>query len=921
MFFDRVIRSKLCSLLRPWLQEEPELELKLGFLRSHGSVENLHFDNFSLNQLIDESTCLSFENVRVRHLTVGISYWSVPAFSVDVHGVDIALSVRKPVEETCSRQVPNWTDSYSKEMNEILSVIDPQGTALHESIRRISVIDSARNQFTNSFLNVILKHCQLRMHDIHLEVQLPDVDGACSLKIKELSLEGQSHEHACFLRGFAGALFVPQRDSSVVLNCRGLDIGLKREDHVNCVFASWHLFTSVRLINLQVVDFDLYIPELNSTFSPADLAILLAFDIASSKAVKHARNGRELWKTVARRIDCLTSSSRLSLHKLVDVTGLWLRHVRAYESLLFLVGYSSEKIFKRSAIRMSQDRKFASSVKHQWKVISEIEKKLPIEAVARARRIARRRAALHVQHAECSNSELVGNIYTKFFSLLSLIWKNMCCLFYSVTNFFFLGKVLDQDQQEGPPEVVSQDSSLQRCFSLYLGKFSFTLSPASSFHHLDAENSGLHIQISHFDLLSFCLETEVLFLTYATCNTKQSLSLTCGDLKVIPLLYSGFPIMKKKLRKEANHSFKEHIMEIINDSGAILWSEPAPQFIVSEDMTDSADSTCTHSVLLLKNILEEMWSTWKRTCKKVGKKVGESNTENLENPFLLCEIKSSLMDPCLEQPDSGLWKCVLTMGKLNCHVGYSSVMSIALLIWQLQHSLLFTSRNEMPRPCPLSVRNDGEPTKFKWKDYYESYTGGMKMALLRVIPEENIEVGVLIAGANIRLSLNEEGILGGREQDVKRVATQDLVDLFLGLDLHGIELAVWPTSGAELEAGAGEPRLDGVRLGCSWLKRPQPVDIPKADPNDSYISKGKIVLDSCLKINGLNVYLEDFEKTLQCQVFVLPQITIQYSSCRDSFYSFTTTFSALSVALSMVIMGFTVLSYIDELSIFFKVNQ
>ncbi|XP_042508366.1 uncharacterized protein LOC122084300 isoform X2 [Macadamia integrifolia] len=279
------------------------------------------------------------------------------------------------------------------------------------------------------------------------------------------------------------------------------------------------------------------------------------------------------------------------------------------------------------------------------------------------------------------------------------------------------------------------------------------------------------------------------------------------------------------------------------------------------------------------------------------------------------------MDPCLEQPDSGLWKCVLTMGKLNCHVGYSSVMSIALLIWQLQHSLLFTSRNEMPRPCPLSVRNDGEPTKFKWKDYYESYTGGMKMALLRVIPEENIEVGVLIAGANIRLSLKEEGILGGREQDVKRVATQDLVDLFLGLDVHGIELAVWPTSGAELEAGAGEPRLDGVRLGCSWLKRPQPVDIPKADPNDSYISKGKIVLDSCLKINGLNVYLEDFEKTLQCQVFVLPQITIQYSSCRDSFYSFATTFSALSVALSMVITGFTVLSYIDELSIFFKVVE
>ncbi|XP_043709955.1 uncharacterized protein LOC122658879 isoform X2 [Telopea speciosissima] len=916
MFFDRTIRSKLCSLLRPWLREEPELELKLGLLRSHGSVENLHFDNFALNQLIDETSCLSFENVRVRHMTVGISYWSVPAFSVDVHGVDITLSVRKPVEETCSRQVPNWTDSSRKEMNEILSVIDPQGTALHENIGKISVIDSARNQLTNSFLNVILKHCRLQMHDIHLEVQLPVIDGACSLKIKELSLEGQSHEHACLLRGLVGALFVPQRDSSLVLNGRGLEIRMKREDHVNCVFASWNLFTSMRLINLQVVDVDLCIPELNSTFSPADLAILIAFDISSSKTVKYARNGKELWKTVARRIDCLTSSSRFSFHKLVDIAGLWLRHVRAYESLLFLVGHSSEKIVKRSAIRMSQDRKFASSVKHQWKVISEIEKKLPIETVARARRIARHRAALHVQRAECNNSELVGNIYTKFFSLLSLVWKMMSCLFYSITRFLFLSKVLDQDQQEGLPEVVSQDSSFQRCFSLYLGKFSITLSPASSFHHLDTENLGLHIQISHFDLFSFCLATEALFLTYATCNTKQSLSLACGDLKVIPLSYSRFPIMKKNLRKETNHSFKEHIIGRINDSGAILWSEPAPQFVVSEDMTDSADSTCTHSVLLLENHLEEIWLKWKRTCKKIG----GSNTENLENPFLLCEIKSSLMDPCFKQPDYGLLKCVLTMGKLNCHVGYSSVMSIALIQWQLQHSLLFTRSNEMPGPNPLSVRIDGESTEIKWNDYYESCSGGMKMVLLRVIPEKNIEVGVLVAGANIRLSL-KEGMLGGREQDVNHVATQDPGDLFLGLDLHGIDFAVWPTSRAESEARPGEPRLDGLRLECRRLKRPRPVDIPKADPNDNYVSQRQIVLDSCLKINGLNVYLEDFEKNLQCQVFVLPQLTFQCSSCRDFFYSFTTSFSALSVALCMMITGFTVLSYIDELSIFFKVVE
>ena len=92
MFFATAISKKLVSLLRPWLQQEPELELKLGFLRSNGIAKNLRFDTSVLNQLIDDSPGLSFKDVRVDHLSFQLSYCSFPALTIGVRGVHVTLS-------------------------------------------------------------------------------------------------------------------------------------------------------------------------------------------------------------------------------------------------------------------------------------------------------------------------------------------------------------------------------------------------------------------------------------------------------------------------------------------------------------------------------------------------------------------------------------------------------------------------------------------------------------------------------------------------------------------------------------------------------------------------------------------------------------------------------------------------------------
>lgn len=81
-------------MLRPWLQEEPELDLKLGVINSHAVARNLRFDTGALNELFDESAEFSFSEVTVEHLSVRFSNWLVPAFSIEFHGVSVELAVR-----------------------------------------------------------------------------------------------------------------------------------------------------------------------------------------------------------------------------------------------------------------------------------------------------------------------------------------------------------------------------------------------------------------------------------------------------------------------------------------------------------------------------------------------------------------------------------------------------------------------------------------------------------------------------------------------------------------------------------------------------------------------------------------------------------------------------------------------------------
>ncbi|CAL5415494.1 unnamed protein product [Camellia sinensis] len=221
------------------------------------------------------------------------------------------------------------------------------------------------------------------MHDIHLLVQFPVSNDSfgCLCETKELNAKSLYAEGRCFLGGLISSLFAPSKESSFSLDLKGFQIGLKRRDHISCPILLLDLFTRLKLKDLQLMDFNLNVPELSFSISPVELPIILVFYTLSSYESNSVRNGSHLWNIAASRISSLISTRRWSLYKLVGIVCLWLQYVNAYENLLILVGYPVDDIMKRSSVKMSEDDIFAIAVKKQWRSVSEIEKKLPAEAI------------------------------------------------------------------------------------------------------------------------------------------------------------------------------------------------------------------------------------------------------------------------------------------------------------------------------------------------------------------------------------------------------------------------------------------------------------------------------------------------------------------------------------------------------------
>ncbi|KAF3438866.1 hypothetical protein FNV43_RR17141 [Rhamnella rubrinervis] len=911
MFFDGLIQRRLAYLLQPWLREEPELEVKLGFINSHAVAKNLRFDTSVLSQLVDEDARLSFKEVTVEHLSLRFSNWSVPAFSFEVRGVHVILSVGE-LDERNSRRVPKSRDAVLKDMKKKLKVIDPEGSALHGYLEKIMVTVPSRKRLKTAFLNLILNQCQLQMQDINIQVQFSMLNDSCAylLDLKKLNAESQYLSHGCLLRGIFCAPFLPLKESSYVINGNDFDVRFKREDQVKSILTSTDVSTCIKLKVLQLVDFSFRVPELSFSFSPADVSMLLAFGKVSSKESQHARSGRQLWELAASRIGQVSSAPRMTLQKAAVIVRLWLRYVNAYEFLLVLIGYSADHLLQKSASKMSQEKKFLSSVVHQWKMISVIEKELPVEHIAQARRIARYRAASNVRSSNV-NELIVNprfNFFLKFFVLLNCMWKVIYKFFHLVVfiPILFFWKIFAKEPNNECLEILCEDCDPQFCFILNVGRILVTISYTDEIQLPAIEKLESHAGIPCLDFVSFCLSFDALLLRYVEDFCEQSLIVSCGNMNVKSASFMGAPEMQSSLKKFPT-SVRRHQKGSSNDLKTIMWSEPALVFPLSEPSNTNGEGACHQ---YLESFLGLMWLNWKRACLKFGK----CEIQYSENPCFLCEMKSSLTCPGMENTNSGFWKCFLTLGKFNLALGCSSILSLSLLLRQIQHALSRngdSGRSKIHSHSPRTIKYSPE-TSVECK--YNSYASSLKMTLLRMLPEKHIQLGVFMAGLRINFSLGKD--LNGGNKDTNHIASRE--NFYLACDMHNVEVAVWPASASDPASYLGPTGSDNAEPDCIRFKQPQRIDVHKSD-GEKYFSQSRILLGSYFRVNGLNVYLGNSEENQQSQIFALKMITIQLSTLREYVHSFSKTVIDFSAALNGSSTGLTILAYMDEFYLIFQV--
>lgn len=721
-------------------------------------------------------------------------------------------------------------------------------------------------KLTRSFLSHILEHCQLQMQDVNVQVQFSVLNHSCAylFNLKELSAESQYLNHGSFLRGILSAPFVPLKESSYVINGNGFDIRSKREGQVKSVLTSINLFTVIKLKDLRLLDFILRVPELSLSVSPANLSMLLAFGNVSSKEHRHARSGRQLWKIAASRVDQMRSAPRWTLQKAAVVVRLWLRYVNAYEYLLLLIGYSADHLLKKSASKMSWDRKFLSSVVHQWKLISIIEKELPVEPIAQARRIARYRAALNVQPSNVNESFVNPCLifFFKIFLLLKLVWKVIYRLFYLVVlvPILFFRKMFAKEPSNDCLENVCEDP--QFCFILNVGRILVTISYTDEIQLSEIKKLESHTGIPCLDFVSFSLSFDALLVKYVQDICEQSLTVSCGDMKIKSSSVVGSPEMQSR-SKEFISSAKRQWEWSSNGMKTVMWSEPALVFPLSESSNTNAEGACDQ---YLVSFLGLMWSNWKKACMKFG----SSKIQYAENPCFLCEMKNFLTYPGMKNSTSGFWKCFLTLGKLNLALGCSSIQSLSLLLKQMQHVLFGNEDRRRSKIHSHSLRTIKDSPESSGECKHNS-SSSLKMKLLRILPEKHIQLGVFVAGLRINLSLGKDFYDGNKETNH--------VKLYLAFDMHNIEVVTWPASASDPASYVDLPGSDNAEPECIRFKQPQRIDFPKS-ANEKYFSQSMILLGSYFRVNGLNVYLGNSEKEQRSQIFVLKLLTVQLSTLR-----------------------------------------
>lgn len=726
---------------------------------------------------------------------------------------------------------------------------------MHQILETILFAVPEKKGFTSSCLNLILKNCHLEAHGIHMEVRFPILNDefVCFGEIKEFSARSEYLDTKCLLRGFVSTVFVPIKESSFILNGTGFRVGLNGKNHTDRIMLSSDATSFIKFIDLKLVYCTLCFSELICALSPDDISVCLLFDKLLSDKFNQARSARELWRIASSRISHVIVTPRYSLQRLVGVIGRWIHYVKAYERILLLTGYSTANVWKKSISKMSHNK--LSSAKHNWELISDIEKKLPVEGISLARRIARHRAALKVPFDCDKERGATSNFFRPLLFIVAFMLEMISKVIHCLGDIFF------EENPVQDPEIdgfclgsLIKDPCQRCCFVLNFRKIIMTVSQSNEVHPSVYETLQSHTGIAYSDFLSICFCIDALLFVSVKDILEQRVFLSCGQMKVelAPSTMSARASTSNMLSytegkgKEGSHDIK-----------SLMWVEAAKMFLLSETNVVQADESFDSHI---ESFMGKLLVSWKEICKNFN----ESEIQYSQNPCLLykIEISSSYSDP--ENPDYGFYECGLLVGKLNLIFSHSSLSSVSLILSQIQHALYWEDRMDV---CIVS--NLLDKTEICWVKKYEYFSKKMILAMFQKLPERDIHFGMYVDGPSVRFSHRLESNISG--QDINDTITRDNFDLIF--DFHEIKVVVGSLPSLVGMKLTGQLGLGDAQTECVALE-PRVIKIPKPN-NDKYASSGKISIASYLHLDGLNACLEKSTGDNQIQLLILKPITVQ----------------------------------------------
>lgn len=719
------------------------------------------------------------------------------------------------------------------------------------------ILDITQRTWGTTLLTTVIRHCHLQLDDVHVVLQSPCLhDLSCSLHMKKFGAGSQVTTARCFVSGFMSSLFLPFEENSFSVDVNGFEIALNSEKGSSSVFPATDMSALVILSHLQSVSFCFHVPALNFIFSPSNLSVILLFCRLLSKEHKYARSGRQLWDVVAAKVSSLLPVPNLSVIKVVRTMCIWLRYMKTYQSMLLLVGYPADEIIKRSATSMFHDAAFARSVKYQWKLIAEIEKDLPLESIAVARRIIRYRVASQGPGENGNRDELqASRPFSKLCQLLILILSMIGNLLISFARILFLHKVLTIfPKRDLHSAYVSENPILQRSITLDIQEISVSLSPDKPIQFITHGNAVSEPHISYGDLFSFYFSMDGFFLRYVENISENCFTFASGRLKVLssstatagPSSYS-----EERQKKEVD---KRQI---------VIWGEPAEIFCVPEGACgDVTDDIARTSDPHLDRLLGKLWLNWKNTCLKSG----EDNIPSMQAPWVLSEVWTCLIDHGFSD-SSSRFSCSLVVGKLNFNLEYYSFASAVVILSQIQSGFGWSLRrkNVISHTPTFTVQ---DPPVRSWNSIFTSYSSEIEMGIIRMLPEKHVEIGVLVAGPQILISLRNDQF-HAKIPNSHHLVTQ------VSLEICNVELLVSDNVGLSSE---NTSQCD-VGPECLGLKEPQETNISKSD-NGDYSCQGKMSLKADLKVHGLKAYFDEASENKKSQIIVLRPITTHLSYMR-----------------------------------------